>query len=821
MVLEQPRFMKKRFSVVTQGRSGTKLSYKSSRKSIIPEHPDRDAPYDSEMLMVDDKLHSMQGQDEQVRLRAQYARKSQIDTFIDVQIHNNVLEKSVLADFLTPGTRPYFIRQWATLILTFYNCLYVPMPAFYDPELGSILSVQIFNALVDILFLLDLIFNFYTAYINAWGQIVWNLHMIRKRYMESQFIYDLLSCIPLELGALALGFSAGTQENSLCRLMRIFRFHRLYTSELIQSKSVTLRLMRLLVFLMLVCHWMGAMFFGLGRLQTEGNEWTGEKWTVEANIAEADLFTQFMTSLYYAIVTILTVGYGDIRPHTNIEKMSAVMMILGGAVFYAVIFGNVNVLIQNTDKSATILRLKLDALTHFCRHYRLPHELETKLVEALKARFNIDHGLSLDHVVKALPPTICEEVMMLLRSFLITESPWFSKVEDLDFVKRMVVTMETEIFLADEIVYSQGSPGGFLGFVSQGILRAHVKKRVRGEGRFGHGKTEAVKKFVEGASFGGVSFFLKQPRRSTVTTSTNAEICKLGRRAFQQLLVIFPQYKHHFRRLAKKRQRAEHKTYTDPLEEKVKKYWSRLIDQEKIETPSPIKRPTRASASALDALLHDEMDLAGDSHRSHSVINASTHSHKGAFSSQKDSGRFTHHRSSLSLPLRKLVAMEKKKKTEDGPKETMAMKIVRTLSTHVLQEKRDTCNRTGDRDTTNNDKGSEMNGQTIMGKSGTNAAASNDDTSNAHNDTVQVVKPSTVNDSNKNNKHNNGTCESVIQMNGSSRGHAMGNHNKSKYGSPGRRNHAELQRQVDQMIISQRHLEEKLHQVLRLLQDKM
>lgn len=130
--------------------------------------------------------------------------------------------------------------------------------------------------------------------------------------------------------------------------------------------------------LLLLCHWAGSLFFALGFYQTRGNTWTGEPWVDHHNLTNADFATQYTTSTYFILCTVLTVGYGDISPVTNSEKVSAIIGIVIGALFYAVIFGNVALLINTVNFTSSQHDQRKDALERFINHYK--RQLPAKLV---------------------------------------------------------------------------------------------------------------------------------------------------------------------------------------------------------------------------------------------------------------------------------------------------------------------------------------------------------------------------------------------------------------------------------------------------------
>ena len=55
-------------------------------------------------------------------------------------------------------------------------------------------------------------------------------------------------------------------------------------------------------------------------------------------------------SCYYALTTLSTVGYGDLHPVSSVERITAVIMMLGGVAFFSYIMGQFIEIISNYDK---------------------------------------------------------------------------------------------------------------------------------------------------------------------------------------------------------------------------------------------------------------------------------------------------------------------------------------------------------------------------------------------------------------------------------------------------------------------------------------
>ena len=132
-------------------------------------------------------------------------------------------------------------------------------------------------------------------------------------------IIDLIAILPTYL-ALFIGGGKAFIVVRILRLMRVFRVFKLgkflFEGDQLQRAMIASR-NKILVFLfvvILLVTIVGSLIYLIEGQENEG-------------------FTSIPRSVYWAIVTLTTVGYGDITPQTNIGQfLSAIVMIMGYAI---------------------------------------------------------------------------------------------------------------------------------------------------------------------------------------------------------------------------------------------------------------------------------------------------------------------------------------------------------------------------------------------------------------------------------------------------------------------------------------------------------
>lgn len=139
------------------------------------------------------------------------------------------------------------------------------------------------------------------------------------RYALSFYgLIDLLSVLPTYVSLLVPG-SEALLDIRILRLLRVFRIFKLtrYIEEYTRlGEALAASRRKILVFLSVVL--MAVLILGTVMYVVEGPEHG---------------YTSIPTAMYWAIVTMTTVGYGDITPHTPLGKaIASFMMLLGWGI---------------------------------------------------------------------------------------------------------------------------------------------------------------------------------------------------------------------------------------------------------------------------------------------------------------------------------------------------------------------------------------------------------------------------------------------------------------------------------------------------------
>ena len=185
---------------------------------------------------------------------------------------------------------------------------------------------------------------------------------VKREYVLSFFgIIDLLATLPQLLSVFfpPLRYLSLMRTFRLFRIFRVLRLFAFINEGFLLLESIRKSLTKILVYFMFVV----VLVCILGTIM----------YIIESS-TPGTLFTSIPTSIYWAIVTLTTVGYGDITPVTAFGKfLSGIIMILGYTII-AVPTGIVSAtMIDTTKKKGKDGRCprcnqKTDLNANYCKH---------------------------------------------------------------------------------------------------------------------------------------------------------------------------------------------------------------------------------------------------------------------------------------------------------------------------------------------------------------------------------------------------------------------------------------------------------------------
>ena len=492
----------------------------------------------------------------------------------------------------------------ASSLLTTYSSIVVPyrlaflgehMCAMFDGvgDDDSGCGTIIFDTLVDFFFLVDICLSFVTAVLPPVGEAVVRPRDIARHYVLGFFFLDLASALPLQLLAMLAVSRTSSADSSgdggddsstlaasleLLRLLRLLRlarllkllrllrmnayFKKLY-ADLGLNKSAT-ELAELANYLALVLHLLACAWFG--SVQTLHPPLVGGG--AQRQLAWASLVTtdpglgcdaagycaaheridaRYLYSMYWALTTLSTIGFGDIAANSDGEKLFACLVMLLGSVMLGYILSRVTDLIGTLDAKGTRRRNRLHHVKVSVRDALLPPLLQRRLGRYYSHYLSdgMDYVAEQSLLVQLSPPLRTELLLFLSREMITGLS--LLRGQEPAFVVSVCKTLQLVFAAPGDCIIKEGAVGHEMYFLQSGaieLLRISAAD----------GTLALVEMLHAVAHFGEVALLVEHARHeATARALTFCCLFSFSRAQLHQLVVLFPRLKSRLQSLAKQR----------------------------------------------------------------------------------------------------------------------------------------------------------------------------------------------------------------------------------------------------------------------------
>lgn len=354
-------------------------------------------------------------------------------------------------------------------LLICYSALMVPYRVLM---LASVQGGWLFLELAfDCVFMVDICLSLRTAYMDEGGAIVLQPGLIARNYLRTWFLIDFVSSLPydyiisedMSVGHGSTLSPAILQLLRMLRLVRLLKLARLLKLGRIMGKlqeegwinPSTLELGKLIVYLMLLVHLSGCIWHFVAASSSEE-----QTWLRAVDTEGLPTHHLYFLSIYWALTTMSTIGYGDIVAQNQTEYCFAMVVMMLGASVFGVMIGGMTDLVDHLDPEGQRKAQRMAQIKEYLRERSFPHALQLQIVQYYTHYLNDFADIETGQVIlNELPPPLRTEIMLALNQPII-EKVLFLKDRDAQFIVSVCVRLRPMFATLQEKIYTEGEVRG-------------------------------------------------------------------------------------------------------------------------------------------------------------------------------------------------------------------------------------------------------------------------------------------------------------------------------------------------------------------------
>ncbi|NXR32460.1 KCNH1 protein, partial [Zosterops hypoxanthus] len=497
-----------------------------------------------------------------------------------------------------PKTPPHIILHycvfkttwdWIILILTFYTAILVPYNVSFKTKQNNVAWLVV-DSIVDVIFLVDIVLNFHTTFVGPAGEVISDPKLIRMNYLKTWFVIDLLSCLPYDVINAFENVDeylcyCSCRRWGECSILVIFCSCSCYIlfgmeNELFLILFSSLKVVRLLrlgrvarkldhyieygaaVLVLLVCvfglaaHWLACIWYSIGDYEVideDTNTIRTESWLYQLGESIGTPYrfntsgfgkweggpskdSVYISSLYFTMTSLTSVGFGNIAPTTDGEKIFAVAMMMIGSLLYATIFGNVTTIFQQMYANTNRYHEMLNSVRDFLKLYQVPKGLSERVMDYIVSTWSMSRGIDTEKVLQICPKDMRADICVHLNRKVFKEHPAFRLASD-GCLRALAMEFQTVHCAPGDLIYHAGESVDSLCFVVSGSLEVIQDD-------------EVVAILGKGDVFGDVFWKESTLAQScaNVRALTYCDLHVIKRDALQKVLEFYTAFSHSFSR---------------------------------------------------------------------------------------------------------------------------------------------------------------------------------------------------------------------------------------------------------------------------------
>jgi len=315
--------------------------------------------------------------------------------------------------------------------------------------------------------LLLLIIGLNVGYISN-GIIFTNRKLIFKRFLSLETLSDTIYLVLLfntwsENSDYDLSYIKDSNHlllSSIMLFLLIFKFFKLkqlinylveYLLNLSTTSTLIFSLSQVCFFLIVCAHILSCQWILITKYDSENGDYT---WLDKFQLRTASWKEIYLYGFYWAVTTMMTVGYGDILPLTYLEHVFVIIAMMITCCVFAYIMNTIGDILEELNNQRAYLRKQQNMVNHFLKEKKIDNKLQLKIKKHLVNVWNLkkENKMDTNSLIEKIPETFREEVLLQIYGKYVRTNKILKKNFSSKLLDQLAITAKERVFIPDDII---------------------------------------------------------------------------------------------------------------------------------------------------------------------------------------------------------------------------------------------------------------------------------------------------------------------------------------------------------------------------------